>query len=60
MQTEKSKPEKIDDIIGILLKLRQQAKVDKNYAQSDLIRQELEKIGVQLKDGKDGSTSYVL
>jgi cysteinyl-tRNA synthetase len=31
---------------------------DKQYALSDKIRDDLKGIGIQLKDGKDGSISY--
>lgn len=42
--------------IGLLLNMRQEAKEKKDYAASDKIRDELAKIGVLVKDGKDGAT----
>ncbi|MBM3165589.1 MAG: cysteine--tRNA ligase [Bacteroidetes bacterium] len=60
MRPENANSEKIDDLLGILIELRQQAKDDKNYSHADLIRQKLEHLGIQLKDGKDGATSYFL
>lgn len=48
--------EKIDGLVQFALELRQQAKLDKNYAMSDSIRDRLKEIGFEIKDGKDGST----
>ncbi len=45
-----------DKVIQLLIDLRNQARDDKNWALSDKIRDELAKFGVQLKDGKDGTT----
>lgn len=47
---------KIDGLINYALELRQQAKLDKNYALSDNIRDRLKEIGFEIKDGKDGTT----
>jgi len=41
--------------MDILLELRAEAKSKKDWATSDLIRNELAKIGFEIKDGKDGS-----
>ena len=46
-----------DKVIQLLIDLRNQARADKNWALADKIRDELAKHGVQLKDGKEG-TSY--
>jgi cysteinyl-tRNA synthetase len=43
-----------DDLMKIIIDLRQDAKNNKNWAGSDKIRNELNKIGVTLKDKKDG------
>ncbi|MCO4819900.1 MAG: cysteine--tRNA ligase [Bacteroidetes bacterium] len=48
--------DKIDGLVQFALELRQQAKLDKNYAMSDSIRDRLKEIGFEIKDGKDGST----
>ncbi len=45
-----------DKVIQLLIDLRNQARAEKNWALSDKIRDELAKYGVQLKDGKDGTT----
>lgn len=51
--------EKIEGVMNVLIDLRNQAKADKNYALSDAIRQKLSDIGIELKDGKEG-TSYTI
>ena len=45
-----------EDLINIILKLRDQAKNDKNYEISDQIRNQLINLGISIKDGKDGTT----
>lgn len=42
--------------INLLIEMRNEAKAGKNYAMSDKIRDDLSAFGVQLKDGKDGTT----
>lgn len=51
--------EKLTGTVDLLIKLRQEARANKNFALSDQIRDELQTLGIQLKDGKDG-TSYSL
>lgn len=50
---------KLDGAIQLLIKMRNQARAEKNWALSDQVRDELAAIGIQLKDGKDG-TDYSL
>lgn len=50
---------KLDGVMQMLIKIRNQARADKNWALSDQVRDELMEIGIQLKDGKDG-TEYSL
>lgn len=50
---------KLDGTVQLLIKMRNQARLEKNWAMSDQIRDELLAIGIQLKDGKDG-TDYSL
>ncbi len=38
-----------------MLTIRQQAKDNKDYATSDKIREELEKLNIQIKDTKEGA-----
>ena len=50
----------LDNVIHVLIGLRKKARLDRNYALSDKIRDDLKKIGVQLMDGKDGEMSYTI
>jgi len=47
---------KLGETIELLIKMRNEARVQKDFALSDKIRDELIGIGIQLKDGKDGTT----
>ncbi|KAA3623357.1 MAG: cysteine--tRNA ligase [Flavobacterium sp.] len=47
---------KLSGTIDLLIELRNKARADKDFATSDRIRDELLEIGIQLKDGKDGTT----
>ncbi len=49
--------DKLGDTVGVLIKLRAEARANKDFVLSDKIRDELLAIGIQLKDGKD-STSF--
>jgi cysteinyl-tRNA synthetase len=42
----------------MLIEMRKQARLNKNWALSDQIRDELATKGIVLKDEKDGVTSY--
>ena len=53
-QVEQSSLE--DELIEILIKIRNEAKLTKNYALSDKIRDELKEIGIILQDSKTGTT----
>tara|TARA_Y100000766_G_scaffold116550_1_gene100224 strand:- start:12835 stop:14310 length:1476 start_codon:yes stop_codon:yes gene_type:complete len=44
-----------DDLIQLAIDVRNQAKQNKDWETSDLIRDKLTKLGVQLKDSKDGT-----
>jgi cysteinyl-tRNA synthetase len=43
-------------VVDMLLEQRQQAKVEKNWALSDAIRDRLSELGFEVKDTKDGFT----
>src|SRR5690606_12319526 len=45
----------MDDLMQIIIKIRNEAKKNKDFTTSDRIREELAAIGVQLKDSKDGT-----
>tara|TARA_R110002072_G_scaffold85317_15_gene193460 strand:- start:770 stop:2248 length:1479 start_codon:yes stop_codon:yes gene_type:complete len=47
---------KIDGVVELLIKLRKEARENKDWALSDQIRDELLTLGIQLKDGRDGTT----
>ena len=49
----------LEKTIALLLHLRDQARLDKNFALSDQIRDELQTIGVQLKDTKEGTQFHL-
>ena len=46
----------LDGLMTMVLDVRQQAKNQKDWATSDRIRDDLQKLGVSIKDGKDGAT----
>ena len=50
---------KLSGVVKILIELRNDARDNKDWALSDKIRDELIELGIQLKDGKDG-TSFSL
>jgi cysteinyl-tRNA synthetase len=50
--------ETLAGVMEVLINLRKKARADRNYALSDRIRDELKKVGVQLKDGKEGEMSW--
>lgn len=54
-----SQTQVLEDVVHMLIKMRNQARTDKNWALSDQIRDELAGYGVQLKDGKEGTTFSV-
>ena len=47
---------KLGETVELLIKMRNEARAQKDFALSDKIRDELIGIGIQLKDGKDGTT----
>lgn len=49
---------KLDVAMQVLIDIRKEAKLKKDFATSDKIRHELLEKGIQLKDEKDGSVSY--
>ncbi|WP_343320676.1 cysteine--tRNA ligase [Sphingobacterium multivorum] len=45
----------IDEVMNLVIKLRNEAKANKDFVTSDRIRDELNSIGIQLKDSKEGT-----
>ncbi|WP_159021584.1 cysteine--tRNA ligase [Formosa sp. L2A11] len=48
--------DKLSGAVDLLIKLRQEARANKDFALSDKIRDELAAVGIQLNDGKEGTT----
>ncbi len=48
--------DKVDGLMNLILELRKDVRTKKDFATSDKIRDELLKVGIQVKDGKDGVT----
>ncbi len=46
----------LDGVMHLLLDLRQEARSNKDWATSDKIRDGLQEIGIQVKDGKEGAS----
>ena len=49
---------KFNGVIHLLIDLRKEARTKKDYATSDKIRNQLQQLGILLKDEKDGNVSY--
>ncbi len=52
--------DKFDGVMQLLINMRKEARIKKDYATSDKIRNELQTLGIQLKDDKNGNISYVV
>ncbi len=52
--------EALAKVLSILIDIRKEAKVRKDFATSDAIRDRLLEAGVQLKDAKDGTVTYTI
>jgi cysteinyl-tRNA synthetase len=59
-EEEEHNHELLGRVIEILIDLRKKARADRNYALSDKIRDELNKRGVKVMDGKDGEMAWVI
>jgi cysteinyl-tRNA synthetase len=58
-EASKESSNKINGVIELLIKLRKEARENKDFALSDQIRDELVALGIQLKDGREGTTFSV-
>ncbi|MTG97398.1 cysteine--tRNA ligase [Myroides albus] len=47
---------KLEGVVNMLIGMRNEARANKDFAMSDHIRDELAKLGIELKDGKEGTT----
>jgi len=48
--------EKLEGVVNMLINMRMEARTNKDFALSDQIRDQLIALGIQLKDGKEGTT----
>ncbi len=48
--------DKLEGVIEMLIEMRKEARANKDFALSDAIRDRLAALGIQLKDGKEGTT----
>jgi cysteinyl-tRNA synthetase len=48
----------LNGVMELLIEIRKEARKKKDYATSDKIRNELQQIGILLKDEKDGRVSF--
>jgi cysteinyl-tRNA synthetase len=58
-EIEQDSSDKLTGVVEMLIKMRKEARDNKDWALSDKIRDELANLGIQLKDGKDGTTFSV-
>jgi cysteinyl-tRNA synthetase len=49
----------LEGTVNLLIDIRKKARDNKDFATSDAIRDQLIALGIQLKDGKDGTTFSV-
>ncbi len=57
---EENSSKTLDDVIDLIIQLRKEAKIKKDFITSDKIRNELLEKGIQLKDEKNGDTTWTL
>lgn len=53
---EANNDEVLDSVLQVLIEMRKEARTNKDWAMSDKIRDELMAAGIQLKDGKEGTS----
>jgi cysteinyl-tRNA synthetase len=51
-----SASDKVEGLMNLILELRKQVRANKDFATSDKIRDTLNELNIQVKDGKDGTT----
>ena len=56
LKDEDTSNTELNEVLDMVIALRKDAKENKDYATSDMIRIGLQNIGIQLKDSKDGTT----
>lgn len=55
-EENESGSDKVEGLMNLILELRKDVRAKKDFAASDKIRDELLKVGIQVKDGKEGVT----
>lgn len=63
LENKQSSPrdtEKLSGTVELLIQLRKNARENKDFTTSDSIRDQLAALGIQLKDGKEGTTFSIL
>lgn len=58
-KTSTNNTEKLSGVVELLIEMRNEARANKNWGLSDEIRDKLLALGIQLKDGKEG-TGFIL
>ena len=58
-EEQQDSSDKISGVVEMLINMRKEARDNKDWALSDKIRDELAALGIQLKDGKNGTTFSV-
>ena len=53
---ENSSNDFTNEIMEVILRLRNHVKSNKDFVTADLIRDELDKVGIQIKDSREGSS----
>src|SRR5690606_32821915 len=55
LQSENQEQGGFEQLMEVVIRLRNEAKQNRDFATSDRIRDELAKLGIQLKDSKEGT-----
>ncbi len=56
---ETNNSDKLEGVVNLMIQMRMEARANKDFALSDQIRDQLLALGIQLKDGKDGTSFSV-
>jgi cysteinyl-tRNA synthetase len=59
-QSAEASNDKLADVMSLLIEIRKEAKIKKDFATSDKIRNQLNEVGIALKDEKGGEMSWGL
>jgi cysteinyl-tRNA synthetase len=59
-ESDSGKNSKTEELVELLIEIRAEARQKKDFATSDKIRDDLQEIGIQLKDDKSGQTTFTI